>query len=113
MDIHITANTIITAVGVLSALGTALFWVLKAHKWFLNQNAQDKRITDTETRLNAKIDALAKKHEEDMHRSKEERQIVCYGLAACLDGLQQLGCNHTVPEAKTKLDKYLNERAHE
>lgn len=113
MDIHVDANTIITAVGVLSAIGTVLFWVLKAHKWFLNQEAQDQKNADMEKRLSEKITALEKKHDADMSKSKEERQIVCYGLTACLDGLQQLGCNHTVPEAKIRLDKYLNERAHE
>lgn len=112
-DIHLDANSVITAVGVLSALGTVLFWVLKAHRWFLNQEAQDGRLKDIEKNLTGKIEALEKKHDADMDKSKEERRIVCYGLAACLDGLQQLGCNHSVSEAKAELDKYLNAKAHE
>ena len=113
MDIHIDANSIITAVGVLSALGTVLFWVLKAHKWFLMQDAQDGKLKDVERNLKQEIKELREKHEADMSKSKEERQLVCYGLAACLDGLQQLGCNHSVSDAKDKLDKYLNAKAHE
>lgn len=31
---------------------------------------------------------------------------------AILDGLQQLGCNHTVPKAKEELEEYLNIEAH-
>ena len=113
MDIHITASTIITAVSLLSALGTVLFWVLKAHKWFLKQEAQDEKIKNVETKLEKEIQELREKHEVDMKKSKSERRVVCFGLSACLDGLVQLGANHTVPEAKTELDKYLNEQAHE
>ena len=32
---------------------------------------------------------------------------------AVLDGLEQLGCNHTVPKARKELNEFLNERAHE
>ena len=61
-------------------------------------------------RLNRKdkVNTLEKK----MEVSEEERGLLCYGLAACLDGLTQLGANHTVPVAKEKLDKYLNKKAH-
>lgn len=113
MDIHITASTVITTVSLLSALGTVIFWVLKAHKWFLKQEAQDEKIKNVETKLEKEIQQLREKHEADMKKSKSERRVVCFGLSACLDGLVQLGANHTVPEAKNELDKYLNEQAHE
>ena len=32
--------------------------------------------------------------------------------SACMDGLQRLGANHSVPLAKNKLDKYINQQAH-
>lgn len=32
--------------------------------------------------------------------------------SACLDGLQRLGANNSVPLAKNKLDKHLNQQAH-
>ena len=48
-----------------------------------------------------------------IQRIKDENCLICFGLSACLDGLQQLGANHTVPVAKDKLDKYLNQQAHE
>ena len=40
------------------------------------------------------------------------RSLLCYGMSAALDGLIQLGANHSVPDAKDKLDKYLNKEAH-
>ena len=45
-------------------------------------------------------------------KQNEELTLVCFGLSACLDGLIQLGCNHTVTTAKDKLDKYINNMAH-
>ena len=50
--------------------------------------------------------------DKDIERLKEENQLICYGLSAALDGLEQLGANHSVPVAKNKLQKYLNKQAH-
>ena len=91
MDVHIDANTIITASAVLTAIVSIGAMFLKGYKWYLKQNEQDVEIK----------------------RLKEENTLLCYGLSACLDGLMQLGCNHSVPEAKEKLDKYLNKQAHQ
>lgn len=97
----ITWETIITAGAVLTAVlligGTAL----KIYEWYKKQNKQS---TD--------IEELKARHESDVDRINEENTLICYALSACLDGLMQLGCNHTVPDAKTKLDKYLNQQAH-
>lgn len=51
-------------------------------------------------------------HDKAIARLKEENQLICYGLSAALDGLEQLGANHSVPIAKNKLQKYLNQQAH-
>ncbi len=53
-----------------------------------------------------------KKQDAEINRIKEENTLQCFALSACLDGLIQLGANHTVPVAKDKLDKYLNKQAH-
>lgn len=81
---------IITVASLITALGVILGVVLKVHKWYLKQ----------------------KQLEEEIKQIKEEDTLICYALSACLDGLQQLGANHTVPIAKDKLDKYLNQQAH-
>ena len=86
----IDTQTLITIAGVLSAVGIILGLILKVHKWYLKQEQQDAEIK----------------------RLKEENCLLCYGMSACLDGLIQLGANHTVPDAKDKLDKYLNQEAH-
>lgn len=83
-------SNIITAASVLTALGVILGFIFKAYKWYLKQKKQD----------------------EEIKQIKEENTLICFALSACLDGLQQLGANHTVPIAKEKLDKYLNQQAH-
>lgn len=88
---YIDLNTIITAASFLTAATVIITAIFKAHKWFLKQEEQDK----------------------DIKNMKEEDTLICFALSACLDGLQQLGANHTVPIAREKLEKYLNKKAHE
>lgn len=98
---YVTVNTVITAASLLTAAGALLGVVLKVHKWYLRLENMGRQ-----------IEALRAHHEDDVGHIKEENRLVCYALSACLDGLRQLGANHTVPDAKNKLDKYLNEQAH-
>ena len=86
----ITWQGIVFAASVISAIGLLAGIILKVHKWYLIQENQNVEIK----------------------RMKEENTLICFALSACLDGLSQLGANHTVPIAKDKLDKYLNQQAH-
>lgn len=87
---YVTWQTIVAVASVLTAIGVIIGAVLRIHKWYLDQQRLKEEITEI----------------------KEEDTLICFALSACLDGLQQLGANHTVPVAKTKLDKFLNEQAH-
>ena len=87
---YIDTGIIITAGSVLAALTAILTLVFKVYRWVLRQDRQDREIQPL----------------------KDENTLLCYGVSACLDGLLQLGANHTVPIAKDKLDKYLNQSAH-
>ena len=49
----------------------------------------------------------------DVKSIKGEQKLTYTALSACLDGLEQLGANHTVPIAKAQLTEWLNERAHD
>lgn len=54
-----------------------------------------------------------KANKAEIKAMKKELTLICYGLSACLDGLEQLNCNHTVPIAREKLSKHLNQAAHD
>lgn len=98
-------NAIITIASVITALGVIIGVILKIHNWYLKQDKQDESHEKD-------IQALEQKHKEDITQLREENCLICFALSACLDGLMQLGANHTVPVAKEKLDKYLNQQAH-
>ena len=71
--------------------------------------AGDLRILQQRNKRYLKILA----QEEDVKQIKTEQTLIVYALFACLDGLEQLGANHTVPVAKDKLNKYINQLAHD
>lgn len=88
---------IISAAALVAAVIALVGYYNKIHNWVQHQDEQDTRM--------AAIEA-------DIAESKEERTLIVFALSACLDGLQQLGANHTVPVAKDKLDKFINKKAH-
>lgn len=99
---YVDADTIIKAAAVLTALiaiGTAVYAVIK---WF---QKQEKQTADIET--------LRKKQSDDMKEMQDELCLISYAMLACLDGLKQQGCNGAVTEAHNKLEKHLNQRAHD
>lgn len=91
MNITITAQSLITAAAVLSAILAIAGVVFAVYRWYLKQNKQN----------------------DEIKKIKTENTLICYGLSAALDGLMQLGANHSVTAAKEKLDKHLNQQAHE
>lgn len=91
------AQWIISAAALIAAVIALVGYYNKIHNWVQHQDEQDTRMTAIEA---------------DIAESKEERTLIVFALSACLDGLQQLGANHTVPVAKDKLDKFINKKAH-
>lgn len=102
MDVHITWQTVITASAFIGAVAALIGFFTKGVRWFDRQKKQD-----------ADIIALREKHNSDMHESREERQLLVYGILACLKGLKEQGCNGPVTEAIDKIEKHLNKKAHE
>ena len=52
------------------------------------------------------------KQDSDIKNIKKENMMIVSALSACLDGLTQLGANHSVTTEKEKLDRYILEQAH-
>lgn len=90
MNVYLDAQSIITTCAAITALIGVFALIFKVYKWYLRQEIQD----------------------EEIRNLKNENTLLCYGISACLDGLMQLGANHTVPDAKKRLDKHLNQTAH-
>lgn len=90
-NITISVETILSVASVITAVITIGGVIFAIYRWYLRQNR------DTE----------------EIKKLKRENALICYALSACLDGLMQLGANHSVPTVKDKLDKYINQTAHD
>ena len=102
MQITLTWQTVITAFAVLSAIVGLVAFFAKGVRWVDKQQQQD-----------SDIKALRETHNADMGSMKQEQTLIVYGLLACLKGLKEQGCNGPVTEAISKIEKHLNQKAHE
>ena len=102
MQITLTWQTVVTAFAVLSALVGIVAIFAKGVRWVDKQQQQD-----------SDIKSLRETHNADMGSMKQEQTLIVYGLLACLKGLKEQGCNGPVTEAISKIEKHLNQKAHE
>lgn len=107
------AALIITISSLLGAIGSIFAILYKTMKWIDNQKQQDEKIKELEDKHKKDLEELKAKHDEDMGGVRNELRVICTGVLACLDGLEQKGCNHTVPKAKELLEEHLNKIAHQ
>ena len=88
---YIDAKTLIELAALLTALGViggAALWAVK----FVDRQ---------------------KKQDQELAAIRHEQTLICYGVLACLKGLKEQGCNGPVTAALDKMEKYLNQAAHE
>lgn len=102
MQITLTWQTLITASAVIAAFTAIATFFAKGVRWVDRQKKQD-----------SDIKALRATHVSDMDGIKQEQTLIVYGLLACLKGLSEQGCNGPVTEAINKIEKHLNQKAHE
>ena len=109
MEIVLNTATIIGIAGLITALGViiGLLWkIFSEYKKFISYDARinelDKKIDDNNTETQAKMQSIM-----------AEQCLQTRIFDAVLDGLEQLGCNHSVPAARKELYEFLNERGHE
>ena len=86
----INPTVITTIASVFSSLVVIFGAIFSIYRFVVNQAHQDREIK----------------------KVKEEQEIVCVGVLACLRGLREQGCDGPVDEAITKLEKHLNQQAH-
>ena len=51
--------------------------------------------------------------DKDIQRTKEEQALLTFGVLACLKGLKEQGCDGPVEDAIVKIEKHINQAAHE
>lgn len=90
MSVTITPQTIISAAAFLAAVGALFAIYNKGYDFVKRQQKQDTIIQDIQ----------------------EEQAILTYGVLACLKGLAEQGADGPVHEAINKIEKHLNEKAH-
>lgn len=87
----LTPQSIITAAALAAAVLALLGYYNRAYTWYRRQQRQD----------------------EDIRALKAEQSLLTHGVLACLKGLKEQGCNGPVTEAISRIENFLNEKAHE
>ena len=87
----ITTQTFVSAAALVAAIGALIAVYNRGYDFVRRQKEQDKIIQDIQS----------------------EQAILTYGVLACLKGLKEQGCDGPVTEAIQRIEKHLNERAHE
>ena len=91
IPIRFDHTMIITAASVFSSLVVLFSAGIAVIRWIQRQEEQDK----------------------DIKRTKEEQALLTYGVLACLKGLKEQGCDGPVEEAINRIEKHINQKAHE
>lgn len=60
-----------------------------------------------------KVFQINKKQSEFIKAIENEQTLLCYGLKGALQGLIEQGCDGPCKDALSKLEKHLNQKAHE
>ena len=100
--IEVSTHSIITVSAVVAAIITLVGFFSKAVRWMDRQKQQDDD-----------LQALRETHNLDMETVNKELTLLVYGNLACLKGLAEQGCDGPVSEAIQKIEKHLNQKAHQ
>ena len=116
--------------GVITLVGIVVTGIFSTRSAMINSNARQAKteqllmdeinvlkadMNETKQRLDElkETDSCCATLQKDVINLKRENRITMRAMMACLDGLQQLGANHSVPKAREELDEWLNDTAHE
>ena len=89
--VTLTWQSVITIAAFVGAVAALIKYYNRGYDFVKRQEKQDEIIKDIQT----------------------EQALLTYGVLACLKGLHEQGANGPVTEAINKLEKHLNEKAHE
>lgn len=113
MVIEITPQSIVTAGSVVTAALLLIQRFAKGVRWFDKQEQQTTDLEKLKKQHDADVEKLENELADEIKKQNAELQLLTYGVLACLKGLQEKGCNGPVTEAVNKIERYLNQKAHE
>jgi hypothetical protein len=99
--VTVDAQTIIEFSKLIGALGIIFGVGIGVIKWF---SRHEKHGSD--------IEELHNQHDKDLKDVQDELCVLNYAVLAALDALKQQGYNGGVTEARDKLEKHINQKAH-
>lgn len=88
---YVDGATIVEIAAILTALGVIVGIIVAVHEFVARDKKQSMKIKAIQT----------------------EQTLICYGVMCCLKGLKEQGCNGPVTEALHKMEKHLNQSAHD
>ena len=107
-----TVQDIITAGSLLTTLVLIVKHFANGVRWVDKQNKGLADYQTLEAKHNSDMDEMKKVFAESVKEIRTEQALLISGVLACLKGQQEQGCNGPVTEAIGKIEKYLNQKAH-
>jgi len=108
-----TVDVIIKVAALIGAVGGIWAAVYAIIKWFQKQEKQSTDIAELKELHKKDCEELRKKESDDLKALNDELCVLSYAMLAALDGLKQQGCNGEVTKAHDRLEKHLNQKAHD
>lgn len=97
MDNAITFSSLLGAMAIMVAFVGGITAIMTLYKYITNSHDKVKKWNE---------------YDKEIKQIQSEQCMLTFCMMATLDGLQQLGCNGKVTEARERLDKHLNKQAH-
>ncbi len=111
---HLEAvDVIIKVAALIGAIGGIIGGIYAVFKWFQKQEKQTTDIAALKEQHKKDCEELRQKESEDLKALNDELCVLSYAMLAALDGLKQQGCNGEVTKAHARLEKHLNQKAHD
>lgn len=112
---YIDAQQIILFGGVVGAIATIMGFLFSAVKWLKRQDEQDEEIEMLKKHHDEDMNKLIEKENAELSDIKSELQLLTFGVLACLKSIRDMNDpqDERVCDAINKIEKHLNERAHD
>lgn len=132
---YVSLETVVKCLSLITGLAAVIALLWNLFKWVNHQKEQDAEIEKIREKQAEDVKELRSefqradkeleaKHDREVAEMKastrketnaihEEQTLIMYGMLACLQGLNGMGCGDPIPKTIDKINKYLNQKAHD